>query len=99
VAFAANYLWRGLGVAISGHISPAGSLFKWISCVAYALLAGLIARIIVLPVGLLAATPLIDRLGAVVVAMGLFFLFRRNLVLGTVAGVATIVALALVRAS
>lgn len=96
---AASYLWRGLGVAISGRINPAGEVFKWVSCVAYALIAGLISRVLVFPVGGLAATPAVDRFVALAVAMGLFFAFRRNLMIGTAAGVAAFAALALVRAA
>ena len=90
---AATYVWRALGVALSGRIDPAGPVFEWVGCVAYALLAGLIARMIVLPIGPLAATSLADRLASAVVALAIFFALRRNLLLGVAAGVAALVAL------
>ena len=49
LAVAATYLWRGLGVALSARIDPQGATFQWVSCVSHAMLAGLIARMIVLP--------------------------------------------------
>ena len=58
----ATWLWRGLGVLLSGRLDPRSAMFEWVSCVAYALVAGLIARIIVAPSGLLAQTAL-KRIG------------------------------------
>ena len=56
---------------------------QWIACVAYGLLAGLISRIIFLPVGLLDNTELVDRLGATVFGFVLFVIFKRNIAVGT----------------
>ena len=84
---AATYLWRGLGVLLSGRINPQSALFEWISCVAYALVAGLIARIIVAPSGLLAQAALTDRLLACAVAFIAYRLARRNMFVGLVCGV------------
>jgi len=91
VAAAATYLWRALGVALSGRIDPSSPLFEWVTCVAYALLAGLIARMIVLPVGPLADTALAARVASAVIALAFFFAARRNLALGVVAGAGALV--------
>ena len=90
---AATYVWRALGVALSGRIVPHGRLFEWIACVAYALLSGLVARMILLPSGPLATVPLAERVGAAALALLVFFLARRNMPLGVVAGVAVFMAL------
>ncbi len=90
---AATYFWRGLGVAFSTRIAPDGALFRWITCVSYAMLAGLVARITILPLGSLADTPLTFRLGAMAVAIAVFFLARRRVLPGIVAGVGTFVVL------
>jgi branched-subunit amino acid transport protein len=92
-----TYAWRALGVAISGRIAPDGALFEWVSAVAYALLAALIARMIVDPMGPLEQTPLLDRLAGVGVALGAFLLARRNLFVGVAAGVLTLVLLIYLR--
>jgi len=86
-AIAATYLWRGLGVALSVRIDPDSSLFQWVTCVSYAMLAGLIARMIVMPLGELAAVPLTLRLGAMAVAFAVFFASGRRTYPAVVAGV------------
>ena len=52
----ATYLWRGLGMLISGKVRMDSEFFVWAGCVAYAMIAGLTVRIILLPTGTLAAT-------------------------------------------
>jgi branched-subunit amino acid transport protein len=67
-----TYGWRFLGVVLSGRIRTDSEFFQWISCVTYAMVAGLVFRIVVLPVGLLAQIPLFARLvciGAALVVM------------------------------
>ena len=49
VAAAATYLFRGLGVALADRLNTDHPAFEWVACIAYALLAGLIARMIVFP--------------------------------------------------
>lgn len=85
-----TYLWRGLGVLLSGRIAPDGAAIQWVGCVAYALLAALVARMIVLPSGALAAVDLWIRLAAAAVAAGAFVAARGNVVVGVVVGVATL---------
>jgi len=92
-AAAGTYLWRFLGVAISGRLNPDSAWFRWIACVAYAMLAGLIARMVVLPVGPLEATSLFERLAGVAVAIAIYFLGRRNLMISVFAGVSAMVIL------
>jgi branched-subunit amino acid transport protein len=94
VGAAVTYAWRGLGVVLSGRIDPDGPLFAWTACVAYALLAALIARMILLPRGDLAGTADLDRLIAAGVALVSFFwLTRRNMLLAVGAGSGTLVLL------
>jgi branched-subunit amino acid transport protein len=88
-----TYVWRALGVTFSARIEPDGALFRWVSCVSYAMLAALISRMTVIPLGSLAETPIAFRLGAMAVAMAVFFLAGRSMLLGVVAGVGTFIAL------
>ncbi|MDY0871975.1 AzlD domain-containing protein [Dongia rigui] len=81
-----TYAWRGAGVALSGRIDPNSALMRWTSCVAYALLAGLIARLIVSPQGAVAATALWMRLSAAGVAVIVYLLCRRSIPFGVAAG-------------
>lgn len=84
----ATYVWRALGVAIAGKVNPDSEAFRLFTCVAYAMLAGLIARMILLPAGVLAETPLSYRLIAVGAAIAVFFALRRGLAPGAATGVA-----------
>ena len=89
-----TYLWRGVGVLLSGRISVNGEVFNWIACVAYAMVAGLVSRIVVMPTGMLADTALAERLIACGIALAAYYLSRRNVLIGVGAGVAAIVAIA-----
>jgi branched-subunit amino acid transport protein len=89
---AASYVWRGLGVLLSGRIRVESELFNWVACVAYAMVAGLIMRIIVMPTGLLAQSLLTDRLLACVVALAAFYASRKNLFIGVITGVVVVIA-------
>ena len=90
----ATYVWRGIGAALAQRIGVGGAAFEWFSCVAYAMLAALIARVILVPAGALSEAPLIDRVGATLFGLALFFVFRRQVFIGTAAGLAAFVALA-----
>lgn len=94
VSAAATYFWRALGVAMSGRLRPDGPVMEFIGCIAYALLAGLVARMILLPIGPLQATGLTARLAGVAAALALYFVCRRNQLLGVVAGGVTLAVLA-----
>jgi branched-subunit amino acid transport protein len=97
-ASAATYVWRGAGAALARRIGVGGAAFEWFSCVAYAMLAALIARLILLPGGILNETPFVDRVGATAFGLVLFFVSRRNVFVGTIGGLAAFVALAHLRA-
>ena len=85
---AATYVWRALAVAIGGRVSPESEAFKLFSCIAYAMVAGLISRMVILPEGLLAEAPLPFRLIGIGAAVAVFFGLKRNLAAGVFAGVA-----------
>ncbi len=91
LAAAVTYGWRGAGVLLGRNINVDSRMFRWASAVAYALLAGLVARMIVFPEGPLAETELPSRLAATAAAATVFFLTRRNLLLGVAAGMAVLV--------
>jgi branched-subunit amino acid transport protein len=86
VGAGATYLWRVLGVALSGRIRADSPALDLVGYIAFGLLAGLVARMILLPIGPLQATGLEVRLGATAIATAVFFAFRRNLLAGVAAG-------------
>jgi branched-subunit amino acid transport protein len=84
---AATYLWRGPGVLISAGMNPRSELFTWISCVAYAIIAGVVSRMLLMPTGALAETTLLERaFGSAAGAVAYFQLTQRNLFVGVSAG-------------
>ena len=85
---AATYIWRALAVFVGGRVSPESEAFRLFSCIAYAMVAGLISRMVILPEGLLAEAPLSFRLIGVGAAVAVFFGLKRNLAAGVIAGVA-----------
>ncbi|MFZ5558596.1 MAG: AzlD domain-containing protein [Pseudomonadota bacterium] len=85
-AVAGTYVWRGLGIALAGRLKRDSLLFQWITCVTYAMLAALVVRIIILPVGMLAEIPLAYRLIASCVAFGIMVMRRGALVPALLAG-------------
>jgi branched-subunit amino acid transport protein len=95
----ATYLWRGLGVVLSGRVRTDSAIFTWVGCVAWAMIAGLTVRILLMPSGVLAETAFIDRAIGTAVALAVFFLLtRRNLFLGVIAAFFTMTLLSMARA-
>lgn len=91
VCGSATYLWRGPGVLLASEIDARGALFTWVSCVAYAIIAGVVTRMLVMPTGTLAETTPLERvIGSAVALAAYFWLTRRNLFVGVAAGAAAL---------
>lgn len=84
-----TYLWRGLGVLIAAKLDPDGGFFEWISCVAYAMLAALMARVLILPVGLLGETTMLVRGISMIAGFIVFFALKRNFYAATLVSILT----------
>ena len=81
----ATYLSRFLGVVSSEKIKETSKIFKWFNCIAYSVLAALIARMVVFPAGELAESGILIRLFVVIASVVMFLFTKRNLVYPTVA--------------
>jgi branched-subunit amino acid transport protein len=92
-----TYVWRGVGLLISGRVRAESEFFVWAGCVAYAMIAGLTVRIMLLPGGPLAQTHLWERLAACAVALAVYFAVRRNLFVGIATGFTVLVVLSSLR--
>jgi Branched-chain amino acid transport protein (AzlD) len=86
VGFLPNEVWRMLGLVVGRGIDEDSEFFVWARAVAIAVLAGVIAKIILLPPGTLASVPLVVRLGAIGCGLLAFLLVRRSVFAGVVAG-------------
>lgn len=83
----ATYAFRGLGVLLSGGLRAESEIFAWVSCVAYAMIAGLIVRMLLMPTGALAETTMLERaIGTGAALVAYFSLTRKNLFAGVFAG-------------
>ena len=80
----ATYLSRFLGVVSSEKIHVTSKIFKWFNCIAYSVLAALIARMVVFPAGVLQEADLLLRLVVVAISLIIYILSKKNLVYPTV---------------
>ena len=80
----ATYLSRFLGVVSSEKIKDTSKIFKWFNCIAYSVLASLIARMVIFPAGELAESAIFIRLFVVAVSVVMFLFTKKNLVYPTV---------------
>ena len=80
----ATYLSRFLGVVSSEKIKETSKIFKWFNCIAYSVLAALIARMVVFPAGELAESIIFIRLFVVTLCVLIFLFTKKNLVYPTV---------------
>ena len=85
-----SYFWRGLGVWVADRIDVDSDWFRWITCVAFAMIAGLVSRVIMLPVGELEHTALLNRLVGVAVAVVVYRMANKSLLFGVLAGAAVL---------
>jgi len=92
-AIAGTYIWRGVGVMFAARIKSDGRVFQWVTFVSYAMLGGLIARMVILPIGPLMETPLHFRTLAFIIGVGVFFALGRRVLLAVFIGVASFIVL------
>ena len=83
---AGTYAWRGVGVWVADRIDVNSEWFRLLTCIAFALIAGLVSRVLLLPVGELAQTALWQRLAGVALAIVAFRLARQNQLVGVLVG-------------
>ena len=80
----ATYLSRFLGVVSSEKIDATSKIFRWFNCIAYSILAALIARIVIFPAGALDEAELWIRLIVIIISIAVFFISKKNLVYPTI---------------
>lgn len=88
----ATDIWRVIGVFAALRVSEGSEIFLWVRAVSTALVAALIARIAFFPPGALQAVPLVVRLIAFAVGVAIFFVSRRSVLYGILAGEAVLLA-------
>jgi hypothetical protein len=91
VGFLPNEIWRLIGVVLARGLDEEADVVAWVRAVATAVLAAVIARIVVLPPGALAATPAAVRIGAMALGFAGFLLIRRSALAGILVGEAVLI--------
>ena len=94
---AGTYFWRASGMIIASRLNADSPLSRWFTCVAYAVLAGFIARMLIVSDGSLAEVALMDKLAPIAIGFTVLFLSKRNVEAGTAAAFVAFVAIALWR--
>ncbi len=80
----ATYLSRFLGVVSSEKMDIKSKIFRWFNCIAYAILAALIARMVIFPAGVLTESSILIRFLVLGLSITLFIITKKNLVYPTV---------------
>ncbi|MBZ0217812.1 MAG: AzlD domain-containing protein [Fimbriimonadaceae bacterium] len=88
--FVAGYIatdvWRLLGVLAAVRVNEDSEVFRWVKSVSTALVAALIARIVLFPVGALADVPLWVRVAALGIGIAVYLAAKRSIAFGILAG-------------
>ena len=90
--FGATAPWRFVGVILAKRLTIESEALVWVRAVSTALIAGLVARMVLLPSGALADVALPLRLAAFALAVLVYFLSRRSLAAGVLAGAVGLIA-------
>jgi hypothetical protein len=86
VGFLPNEIWRWLGLGLARGLNEKSEVVLWSRAVATAILAGVIAKLILFPLGELVAIPLAVRVAAAAIGFLAFLLIRRSLFAGVLVG-------------
>lgn len=84
-------IWRWLAVFFARRINPGSPALEWVRAVASALLAGVVAKLILTPPGVLATVPLWLRCAALASALAVMIVDRRKMPLAVLAGEAVLI--------
>ena len=82
----ATDFWRVLGVFAALRVDEGSEVFQFARAISTALVAALIARLVFFPPGSLAAVPLMLRVVAFAAGLTVYFVARRSIALGIIAG-------------
>ncbi|MBD8890105.1 AzlD domain-containing protein [Roseibium litorale] len=87
----ATDMWRWLGVLAGGGLREDSELLIWVRSVATALVAGVIAKLILFPSGVLAETPMWLRIFAAACGFSAFLAARQKVIIGVLTGEAVLI--------
>jgi hypothetical protein len=91
LGFLPSEVWRWIGLAIGRGLDENSEIILWVRGVATALIAGVVARIVMLPPGSLATVPMEVRIAALGIGFLAFLAIRRSAFAGVLAGEAALI--------
>jgi Branched-chain amino acid transport protein (AzlD) len=94
IGFLPTEVWRVLGVLLSQGLDERSEMLVWVRAVATTLLAGVVAKLLFVPNGALAAMPLAGRIVSLGAGILSYFVFRRSVIAGVVTGEVVLIAVA-----
>jgi hypothetical protein len=83
-AAAVSDFWRVLGALLSARIDENSASFRFVRCIATALIAAIIARLVLYPTGAMAEIPAWLRVGAMGCGFAAYRAANRSMLTGTV---------------
>jgi hypothetical protein len=86
VGFLPSEIWRWIGIALGRGLDENSEILMWVRAVATSLIAAVVARIVFIPPGALAAVPLSVRVVALATGFLAFLVIRRSAFVGVIAG-------------
>lgn len=92
--FLPSEFWRWLAVIMAKDLKPEAEILVFVRAVATALLAGVVAKILLVPPGALAQVPGQARLAAMLAGFAAYAFFGRSVLAGIAAGVGFLIAAA-----
>lgn len=87
LAVLATGVWRLAGALLVDRLDEGGAFFAWMTAIAYAMVAGLMARMVLTPAGVVEPTEILLRFAAAAVGFGIWFWRGRAVMAGLLAGV------------
>jgi hypothetical protein len=91
LGFLPSEVWRWLGMLLGRGLDEDSEIVLWVRAVATALIAGVVARIVLIPPGALATVPLGVRLAAIGCGFVAYLVVRRSPFVGVLAGEAVLI--------
>lgn len=78
--------WRMLGLFVASGLRDDSEFLIWVRLVAQTLLTAVIAKLLIVPPGAMAAIPDWGRYGSIAIGFVVFFATRRSLIAAVIAG-------------
>ena len=77
-----TFFWKFIGVVAAGKVRGGSDVLEWVSCVAFAITAGIMIKILMVPSGTLSEASVLSRFCGAAFGIIAFFLSGRKIIVG-----------------